>query len=345
MWLLDTHTYKLHFFSNDDIPRGGYAILSHRWDDSDNDCQFDTLRITQDTQGAGTGDVRDHRVSETSRISDKVCKFCTFAKKRGFQWVWIDSCCINKRDNVELSEAINSMFRWYARAEVCFAYLADVPEGSDLRSPGSAFRRSEWHTRGWTLQELVAPHTVIFLSKEWSVLNTKHALSDLLEEVTGIHRAALSKTLHYTSFSVAERMSWASRRKTTRIEDQAYCLMGLFDVNLPTIYGEGHHAFKRLQEEIMRRSLDPSLFVWGDRINCRDSGFKPFTLKDKKDDEHKTFTNWTRRPVYLLANSPSDFEVSQDKREVIWAPNSTNPVEPILQWQEDRSFVSTIAPI
>ncbi|PIL28595.1 hypothetical protein GSI_08636 [Ganoderma sinense ZZ0214-1] len=196
------------------------------------------------------------------RLSEKIRKACAVARFDHFSQLWVDTSCIDKTSSSELSEAINSMFAWYRDAAVCYVYLADVPLAGDPRRPGSAFRRSRWFTRGWTLQELVAPRVVVFLSREWEFIGTKESLADLVEDITGIHSAVLVRKKSHNEFSVAARMSWAAERTTTRVEDQAYCLLGLFNVVMTPIYGEGEHAFRRLQEEILRRIPDDSIFAW-----------------------------------------------------------------------------------
>ncbi|KAM5534165.1 hypothetical protein V8D89_012185 [Ganoderma adspersum] len=140
MWLLSTDRAELHYFRRNFDAIGGYAILSHTWD----------------------GD--EQTLQEVQAIGDR----CRTSEKHGYHWVWIDSCCIDKTSSSELSEAINSMFRWYKEAEVCFVYLADVPHDCDLDADDSAFRKSRWHIRGWTLQELIAPDFLIFLSNDIS---------------------------------------------------------------------------------------------------------------------------------------------------------------------------------
>ncbi|KAM5537001.1 hypothetical protein V8D89_009330 [Ganoderma adspersum] len=198
------------------------------------------------------------------KLSPKIKDACAVARKNGYRYIWIDSCCIDKSSSSELSEAINSMYKWYSLAAVCYAYLADVPPGEDHRAKRSHFRRSRWFTRGWTLQELIAPISVEFLSKTWVPIGSKHALVELVESVTKINLKALLHVEPLDAFSVAQRLSWAARRETTREEDRAYSLLGIFDINMPTLYGEGSHAFRRLQEQIMQRIPDPSLFMWGD---------------------------------------------------------------------------------
>lgn len=153
------------------------------------------------------------------------------------------------------------MYQWYKGAKVCFAYLEDVPSDTKLNATDSSFARSRWYTRGWTLQELLAPSLVKFFAEDWTYLGAKDGLKSMIGIITGIPWKYLSGS-HYEA-SVAQRMSWASRRATTRREDMAYCLLGLFDVNLPLLYGEGDKAFRRLQEEILKNSADHSLFAWG----------------------------------------------------------------------------------
>lgn len=150
------------------------------------------------------------------------------------------------------------MYRWYRDCAVCSVYLADVPSPVILET----FQKSRWFTRGWTLQELIAPTAVEFYSAEWREIGTKACLHKLVAEVTSISNRVLLDISWIQRLSVAERMSWAAKRKTTRIEDTAYCLLGPFNVNMPLLYGEGEHAFRRLQEEIIRRNEDTALLLW-----------------------------------------------------------------------------------
>ena len=244
MWLLHTKQFTLRHFER---PPPKYAILSHVW--RRDEPSFSDFSTTQPKNISGT--------------FGKIACCCRQARLEGFDWVWIDTCCIDKTNSVELSEAINSMYQWYANATVCYAYLYDVAPGENPGAPDSSFRRSVWFTRGWTLQELVAPGEVVFFSREWSVLGTKDFFADLLQEITRIDADVLVHRVPLASVPVARRLSWASGRKTTRVEDEAYCLMGIFDINMPTIYGEGARSFRRLYEEIMRFSLDHTLFTWG----------------------------------------------------------------------------------
>jgi hypothetical protein len=156
------------------------------------------------------------------------------------------------------------MFRWYQKAQVCYAYLSDVSTvtSDDLHKVDSEFHRSLWFTRGWTLQELLAPEIVVFYNRGWIEIGTRSDASELISSITGIAAKILRSPYSASSESVAKTMSWASKRTTTRLEDMAYCLMGLFDVNMPLLYGEGSKAFYRLQLEIIKSSTDQSIFAW-----------------------------------------------------------------------------------
>lgn len=189
----------------------------------------------------------------------KVLGCCKQALLDGWKWAWIDSCCIDKTSSAELSEAINSMFLWYRESQVCYAYLSDVPsiEGRDEHTTKLNLGQSKWFTRGWTLQELLAPEYVIFYDENWTEIGTKASLSDIIEKRTGI-----KDLTSWEEACVAQKMSWAAYRETTRAEDLAYSLLGIFRVYMPPLYGEGDNAFQRLQLEIINKSDDESLFAW-----------------------------------------------------------------------------------
>jgi hypothetical protein len=221
-----------------------YAILSHTW--GDDEVSF------QDIQSESC---------HTKAGYEKIQQCCKLAAEDGFEYAWVDTCCIDKMSSAELSEAINSMFRWYEHSEVCYVYLSDVPSEEDPQKAASAFSRSRWFTRGWTLQEIIAPSNVIFYGRDWEEVGTKSTLLSTISEITGIHADVLAGG-DLETFSIAQRMSWASTRDTSRMEDLAYCLMGLFSVHMPMIYGEGKRAFIRLQEEIMKTSDDHTIFAW-----------------------------------------------------------------------------------
>ncbi|KAF9891403.1 hypothetical protein FE257_004259 [Aspergillus nanangensis] len=253
----------LQEFAENEIPK--YAILSRRWEREEISFQEMVKNDENTTNKAG------YR---------KIQQFCARALADGFQYAWVDTCCINKESSAELSEAINSMFRWYQGAQICYGYLSDVHDGT--------IERSVWFTRGWTLQELLAPREVLFLASDWSNLGSRKALANQLVEVTGIDEGILLGSSRMQDVSIARRMSWASQRQTTRTEDMAYCLMGIFDVNMPLLYGEGAKAFIRLQEEIMSDSDDQTLFAWNNDEVTED------------------------QPSGLLARSPKDFRASGD---------------------------------
>ncbi|WYZ39570.1 hypothetical protein EsH8_III_001484 [Colletotrichum jinshuiense] len=192
----------------------------------------------------------------------KLAGCCKQAKADGLDYAWIDTCCINKANYTEYGEAINSMFRWYQAAEVCYAILTDVPPKDDSTWK-SKFRTSRWFQRGWTLQELLAPTNLAFYSNDWCVLGTKLQLSTVIGDITGIPARFLLGASNLHEASVAQRMSWAAKRTTKKIEDVAYSLFGIFNVTMPMIYGEGTQAFIRLQKEIMSSTADDSILAWG----------------------------------------------------------------------------------
>ncbi|KAI0709916.1 heterokaryon incompatibility protein-domain-containing protein [Earliella scabrosa] len=273
MYLLNTYTTELRSFANSKVVK--YAIISHIWQTSPPEQTFQQVqaipRLVKERKAAGESP------DPFDLLSSKIRTCCRIARKGGYEWLWIDTCCIDNNSSAELSEAINSMFMWYADAQVCYAYLHDVGDDEDPATPGSAFRGSVWHTRGWTLQELLAPACVVFLSKTWRTLGSKYSLALALVDVTGISHDVLTRAQSnwLEKASVAERMSWAAKRNTTRVEDRAYSLMGIFGINMPTIYGEGPRAFIRLQEEILRRIPDQSILAWG-RIHDNYSAAKRF---------------------------------------------------------------------
>ncbi|KAK7468938.1 hypothetical protein VKT23_003433 [Stygiomarasmius scandens] len=246
-----------------DIPP--YAILSHTWGDGE---------VTfQDVQHDPT----------TLPGFLKVRGACEHARNYNFEWIWIDTCCIDKTSSAELSEAINSMYRYYEASEVCYVYLPDVSSTDDL----TEFGRSRWFTRGWTLQELLAPSHVVFLNQNWVEIGTRWSLSATIFSITSIPIDVFEEGYSPGRFSIAQRMSWAASRETTRPEDAAYCLMGIFGVSMPPIYGEGsERAFMRLQQEIIKISDDRSIFAW------------------TAPQEEKRFSRG------MLARSPSEFKGS-----------------------------------
>lgn len=278
--LLSTETCRLAPPRVKEIP--DYAILSHRWGPAEQEIQF--KQINQES----------HDNLKDKDGYKKIEQCCNRAKEVGLQYVWVDTCCIDKSSPGELSEALVSMFHWYRDAQVCYAYLADVPVGDDTFAPNSMFRQSAWFQRGWTLQELVAPLQVVFLNNNWEEIGTKSSLQEAVTQITGIPAQVILLN-HAGEISVAERMSWAANRSTARVEDQAYSLMGLFNVSMPMLYGEGEKAFERLQREILKVSDDQSLFAWSrDAPSNTTSGLLAKSPNDFKEcgGVRESPTNW-----------------------------------------------------
>ncbi|KAH9942144.1 HET-domain-containing protein [Epithele typhae] len=319
MWLLSTDRAELRFFSTPGLVSGGYAILSHTWE-AGREQSFQELQAIIERCNITNENPRDV-------VCDKIRQCCLLAERNGYGWVWIDTCCIDKTSSTELSEAINSMFIWYTCAEVCYAYLSDVPTNTVLDAPDSAFRRARWHTRGWTLQELIAPLIVIFLSCDWTVIGDKLNLAALLNQISGVRMDVLKAEVSCSILSVAERMTWAASRSTTRVEDEAYCLMGIFNVSFPTLYGEGQDAFRRLQKEIIKVSGDTSLFAWGYRLGSTTVA-EPLTT----DEMYRFYNSTPETHLYLLAWSPKDYQLLR-ANWTAFSPLLNTPIQPYLPWQ------------
>ncbi|KAH6675387.1 heterokaryon incompatibility protein-domain-containing protein [Plectosphaerella plurivora] len=265
MRLINVITYELHDFVTDHQPR--YAILSHTW--GDGEVTFPEMKARDPATKLKTG-------------FRKIEYTCQEAQLAGLDWAWVDTCCIDKSSSSELSESINSMFRWYQQSAVCYVYLADL---DDCR----------WFERGWCLQELLAPTVILFFSRGWVRLQQINTLTYFISSVTGIEEEYLRHERDLSEASVAKRMSWAASRQCTRDEDVAYCLMGIFDINMPLLYGEGKKAFRRLQEEIWNEVEDHSLLAWS-----------------VTEDDPRA---WAQSGVF--AESPADFRFSGD---VCWPP-------------------------
>ncbi|KAF2030919.1 HET-domain-containing protein, partial [Setomelanomma holmii] len=298
MRLIDAKLLKLERF-DDDTKIPPYAILSHTWGSAE--------VSLQQFEDAYTGDHFTRFQFEQMAGYAKIVMASKQALEDGYAYVWVDTCCIDKTSSAELSEAINSMFRWYKNAKVCYAYLEDIEAGisppPDSGTVDESIRwnpkklhiknrlsEARWFTRGWTLQELIAPLYVRFYTSNWSLIGTKANLLAELEDITGIDADALDGEPP-ESFSVSKRMSWASNRTTTRTEDIAYSLMGLFEVNMPLLYGEGEKAFVRLQEQILLDDDDQSIFAWSPSA----SNARPCTLG-----------------ISVFATSPRDFAHGDD---------------------------------
>ncbi|KAK8041913.1 HET-domain-containing protein [Apiospora rasikravindrae] len=250
MWLIDTSTLKLVFKT--DPSEVKYVILSHTWEDEEVFFQeIQNLILARPKKGF-------------SKI-DRVCRLAR--EKHGISYAWVDTCCIDKSSSADLSEAINSMFRYYELSTICFVYLSDLQSDASIGpdpdpKPPPSFSKCRWLTRGWTLQELIAPHNLKFYDESWSLRGSKDGWAGPLAEITGIQPGALSPKRQLDNYSVAARFSWAAKRETTRKEDLAYCMLGIFGVYMPLLYGESENAFLRLQEEISKSTNDISIFAW-----------------------------------------------------------------------------------
>ncbi|KAI0806359.1 HET-domain-containing protein [Xylaria sp. FL0064] len=293
MRLLNCKTLTFEEFVQQDIPR--YAILSHTWGDEE----------------VSLCDMKNDKAT-ASKLKGyaKIEATCRIAQEQGLDYAWVDTCCIDKSSSAELSEAINSMFAWYRNAAVCYAWLCDYAQDAafdltdeavlesfeareslneqdmrfsdpppltskelDMRNHiGQSLRKCRWFSRGWTLQEMIAPKHVEFYDCGWKCFGSKAQLAPILAWITGVDPGVL-KGGSLDQVLVGRRMSWAANRQTRRVEDIAYCLLGIFDINMPLLYGEGEKAFIRLQEEIIRSSNDLSIFAWtaalGDKRSFR----------------------------------------------------------------------------
>ncbi|RDX45563.1 hypothetical protein OH76DRAFT_1473896 [Lentinus brumalis] len=301
MRLLNTNTGRFRWVESP--AEAKYAVLSHVWSRAGEQSYQDLLRIQHETTaGDGEDDVNDSEGTVLRAASSKIRNACARALADGLEYIWMDFCCIDRTSSAEVADAVLSMYGWYAGATVCYAYLDDVEADEDPRLPNAKFRWSRWHTRGWTLPELIAPKALTFLSADWKVLSTKHELAEVLEAVTGVDQGVLTHDVPLGSIPVARRMSWAAKRLTTRKEDEAYALLGLFGVKMPIMYGEGAHAFIRLQEEILKLTADQSLFVW-------DASTSDCALDAEVHDE-------TRHT--LLASAPAAFARSAGVKTLPW---------------------------
>ncbi|KAK3631054.1 hypothetical protein LTR56_017078 [Elasticomyces elasticus] len=271
MRLLNTTTLEFEEFI--DTKQVKYSILSHCWSQDRSQPEVTHkafLAKSYNEDGAGY---------------QKILRCCELSVKQGYEYAWIDTCCVDKTSSAELSETINSMFAWYRDSAECYVFMDDLAvetlpifgkdekfdiEGRWRQGLGlaaidnaNAFMSSRWFLRGWTLQELLAPRGVLFYNRHARYLGGKLELAPLIAHATGIHVPVIRGSESMFNTTIAQRMSWASARQTTRREDMAYSLLGIFDVNMPLLYGEGNKAFMRLQEAILRQSDDQSIFAWG----------------------------------------------------------------------------------
>ena len=278
MRVLNTETLKFVEIADSSLgeEEQKYAILSHKWlPDLNDEVSF--------------ADINESKDVSAKKGFQKFKRFCDLAAELGYDYGWSDTCCINKENSSELNESINSMYRWYQTSDVCIAYLGDVPYKPLIES--------EWFERGWTLQELIGPTALSFYDSSWKHIGSKKGLLKELSMKTAIPEDVLSHAAEPSSCSIAQRLSWAATRVTTRVEDRAYSLLGILGVNMPSIYGEREKAFERLQRTLIRESKDESLFVW---------------LMGVEDPN--------RRYAGLLAPSPSAFAHCND---IVPTPGST----------------------
>ncbi|KAM5534111.1 hypothetical protein V8D89_012292 [Ganoderma adspersum] len=306
MRLLHTTTGEFHEFDDDKLEDTRYAVLSHMYAyNKEPELSYKALRVVHEDHkyysaspaplSPTTTDVHlpppsshatdswSSAISSSSssprfwgsigilddpRVTPKIREACRIARTDNYDYIWVNTCCINDDSTLEFTEAIHATFRRFSKASICYVYLADVSDSADdspTRPSESPFHYSRWFNRGWTLQELIAPKHLVFVSRSWLRLGTKEDLAGVISDITGIDEDILTHRKPHTDVSVAKRMYWASRRRTTRVEDEAYSLMGLFGVAMQPMYGEGHQAFFRLQQEILMRTQDQSLFAWGTR--------------------------------------------------------------------------------
>lgn len=323
---IDRSTEILREFYGPALAAKEYAILSHCWGVAENgekEVSFQEMEQLATTYNKTRNEIRGRTGYK------KVIDACKQAKVDGLEWVWVDTCCIDKKSSSELSEAVNSMCQWYANANQCYVYLHD--------STGSIRSSAKWFTRGWTLQELIAPKVVHFFDSKWERLGNKEQFASNLSRITRIPENILKHGLNSERPSIAQIMSWAADRVTTREEDRAYSLLGLLGVHIPMLYGEGKNAFRRLQLEIIRSSNDQSIFAWG---QTKDAGWSnsfladdPSYFRDCSDvislspDEFTRFlTKYRHIPEDELSQIPAErlrtFTVTNDGIQ-IWLPTVT----------------------
>lgn len=288
MRLINAKTLKIEEFGPRSLPK--YAILSHTWGDCEPTFAEWRSAVTRRWKSGKPGFA-------------KIFATCKQACRDGLSHVWVDTVCIDKSSSSELSEAINSMFAWYQRAEVCYVYLTDIPsQPSRYINLLELVASSRWFSRGWTLQELIAPDHVIFYSQSWTHLGSKKALASFLSMVTGIDQLCIRNERALRQYSIAQRMSWFAGRVTTRPEDIAYCLLGIFGINMPLLYGEGERAFIRLQEEIIRQYDDHSILAFDTLLSTNSLlADHPNLFRDMKNLQPSLHSRIT--PPFALTNA------------------------------------------
>ncbi|KAM7213651.1 hypothetical protein V8F06_010972 [Rhypophila decipiens] len=293
MRLINTNTLKLEEYS-ENPPL--YCILSHTWELDDEEVSFHDLQTYHKGDETITKRGGFEKIRQTARI----------AKERGYSYIWVDTCCIDKTNSAELSKALNSMFAWYKASAFCIAYLSDVRTSYHAVE----FRKARWFTRGWTLPELIAPRKVLFYDQDWHFIGSKSERLSEIAQITGIDPFVLGGG-DVGQVSVARRMFWASKRRTTRPEDMAYCLLGVFNIYIPPFYGEGEfHAFERLQLELISTTdgHDQSLYAWQNEIDWQSPELRPGVAWEHDDEDLFTTRDLMDKARLTLAKSPADFE-------------------------------------
>ncbi|KAI3538376.1 hypothetical protein CABS01_08119 [Colletotrichum abscissum] len=267
MRLINTNTLELKEFPDHSIPP--YVIFSHVWGDEAEECHFQEFCSSA------------NHTAETKRKNGyaKIVNFCLKCRESGYEWAWADTVCIDKANYDELNFAINSMFEWYQNSEMCFAYLEDtkVPERSPFgRDQHFLFlgriRDCQWFKRGWTLQELIAPRTIRFFSREWKWFMSNYQAVDDISGITSLPKNVIYQLKDSTftlqsyrswlQYSPRSVLKWASRRTVRQTEDAAYSLLGLLNVKIDIHYGEGLKAFERLQTLLILQTGDPRCLLW-----------------------------------------------------------------------------------
>ncbi|KAI6124332.1 hypothetical protein EV401DRAFT_1183474 [Pisolithus croceorrhizus] len=281
-------------FKTCDDDKTDYCILSHRWV-QDQEVNYKQMKNLSELDNA-------HDILDWDGYQ-KILKACEVANGH-FEYLWSDTCCIDRRSSSEMSEAINSMFRWYKNSKQCYAYLHDTydfPTERDFTTFTNSNGWPEWFSRGWTLQELIAPDDLRFFNKKWEEIGSKRSRASEIAEITRVPVLVLKDGLSSYKPSFAEVMAWAAERRTTLVEDEAYSLIGLLGVNMPMLYGEGKKAFQRLQLEFMQMSNDQSIFAWG--VNMLEEA----ESAEEEDTHEKMY--WTSG---VLADGPISFRGCDD---------------------------------
>ncbi|KAI9693393.1 MAG: hypothetical protein M1820_009322 [Bogoriella megaspora] len=333
MRLLDVETFEIKNFDDNAINENlrQCAIISHRWTDHEIDFQSFQEIFEDETKPDGPKisrerkeqflrrpqmqevQITDNAINKHKKGIQKAAQACSIARENDYggpmRYVWFDTCCINKKDRQEHDHAIRSMFRWYQHSNACYAYLGDVSASDNEVAQSQSVRASEWFKRGWTLQELLAPREIYFFDRRWEYLGTKSSLINDISLATGIERRYLQGG--YSEACIAVKMSWMTGRKTTYKEDIAYCLIGLFDIDMNSAYGEEERAFMRLQEELVEQiSTDESIFAWT-MPNLPPYGLlapRPTCFSESRNIVTSS-NKFRKRVPYMVLNRGIDFRV------------------------------------